>query len=67
MAEKEAKRQVKIAVIAINFEIIGENSKKWENLKIRNIPAVTMVAECKSAETGVGPSIASGNQECNPN
>jgi hypothetical protein len=25
------------------------------------------VAACISAETGVGPSIASGNQVCNPN
>ena len=25
------------------------------------IPAITKVAECKSEETGVGPSIASGN------
>ena len=34
---------------------------------IRNTPAVTIVAECKRAETGVGPSIASGNQVCKPN
>lgn len=33
---------------------------------IRNTPAVTIVAECRRAETGVGPSIASGNHECNP-
>ena len=26
-----------------------------------------MVAECNSEETGVGPSIASGNQKCNGN
>ncbi len=25
------------------------------------IPAITRVAECKSADTGVGPSIASGS------
>ena len=30
----------------------------------RNTPAVTMVAAWISAETGVGPSIASGNQVC---
>jgi len=51
---------------AIIFETIIENSKKCENLNIRNIPAVTIVAECNKAETGVGPSIASGNQECKP-
>lgn len=30
------------------------------------MPAVTIVAECSNAETGVGPSIASGSQECKP-
>ena len=34
---------------------------------IRKTPAVTIVAACINAETGVGPSIASGNQVCNPN
>jgi hypothetical protein len=29
-------------------------------------PAVTMVAACIKALTGVGPSIAIGNQTCNP-
>ena len=29
-------------------------------------PAVTIVAACIKAETGVGPSIAIGNQTCNP-
>ena len=33
---------------------------------IRNTPAVTMVAAWIKADTGVGPSIASGNQVCNP-
>ena len=32
----------------------------------RKIPAVTMVAACIRAETGVGPSIASGNHTCSP-
>ena len=32
-----------------------------------NTPAVTIVAACIRAETGVGPSIASGSQVCNPN
>ena len=34
---------------------------------MRYIPAVTIVAACISEETGVGPSIASGNQTCKPN
>jgi hypothetical protein len=29
-------------------------------------PAVTIVAACINAETGVGPSIACGNHICNP-
>ena len=29
-------------------------------------PAVTIVAACINADTGVGPSIAIGNQTCNP-
>ena len=33
--------------------------KTRELLNMRNTPAVTMVALCKSADTGVGPSIAS--------
>ena len=33
----------------------------------RNTPAVTMVAAWMSAETGVGPSIASGSQVCSRN
>jgi hypothetical protein len=28
---------------------------------------ITIVAACNKADTGVGPSIASGNQVCNPN
>ena len=31
-----------------------------------NTPAVTMVAAWISAETGVGPSMASGSQVCRP-
>ncbi len=33
---------------------------------IRNTPAVTIVAAWISADTGVGPSIASGSQVCRP-
>jgi len=34
---------------------------------IKKTPAVTIVAACKRAETGVGPSIASGSQVCKNN
>src|SRR5262249_16794362 len=37
------------------------------DLAIRYTPAVTMVAAWMGAETGVGPSIASGNQVCSGN
>jgi len=43
-----------------------EYSKIGENLIIKKTPAVTIVAACNNADTGVGPSIASGNQVCNP-
>jgi hypothetical protein len=33
---------------------------------IKNTPAVTIVAACINADTGVGPSIALGNHICNP-
>jgi len=41
-------------------------SKKKENLTTRKTPAVTIVAACINAETGVGPSIASGSHMCKP-
>ena len=50
----------------IKFKIKGEYSNVGLHLIIKKIPAVTIVAACISAETGVGPSMASGNQVCNP-
>ena len=44
----------------------GANSKIKELLQITKIPAVTIVAAWIKADTGVGPSIASGNQTCKP-
>ena len=44
----------------------GANSKSGEKRATRNTPAVTMVAAWISAETGVGPSMASGSQVCRP-
>jgi hypothetical protein len=43
-----------------------ENSNNGEHLITKNIPAVTIVAACNKAETGVGASIAFGNQICKP-
>jgi len=39
----------------------SENSKIIEDLITKKTPAVTIVAACNKALTGVGPSIASGN------
>src|SRR5678816_4927907 len=41
--------------------------KTGNNLATKNTPATTIVAACINAETGVGPSIASGSQICNGN
>ena len=50
----------------INVKIKLLNSNKGEHLITKNTPAVTKVAACINADTGVGPSIASGNQVCKP-
>ena len=41
---------------------VGANAYKTPERATIYIPAVTMVAACISADTGVGPAIASGNQ-----
>ena len=46
----------------IKFKVSGEYSKIGEHLTTKKTPAVTMVAAWIKADTGVGPSIASGNQ-----
>ena len=43
------------------------NSKRIENRRIKNIPAITRVDECIRADAGVGASIASGSQTCEKN
>ena len=49
---------IKETVVIVNSEI----SKMGKNLATRNTPAATIVAACINALTGVGPSMASGNQ-----
>ena len=46
---------------------VGARSNNGESRATMNTPAVTMVAAWISAETGVGPSIASGSQVCSRN
>lgn len=38
----------------------------WRRIK-RKMPATTIVLECSSADTGVGPSMADGSHGCRPN
>ena len=45
---------------------VSEYSNIGDRRQTMNTPAVTMVAAWISAETGVGPSMASGNQVCKP-
>lgn len=42
-------------------------SSKGDNLINKYTPAVTIVAACINADTGVGPSIADGSHTCRPN
>src|SRR6201995_4737369 len=61
-----AKNAVVAPIKVTNSKAVGESWNKGEQRQTRNTPAVTMVAAWISAETGVGPSIASGNQVCKP-
>src|SRR5450432_2129481 len=49
------------------FKDTASNENIGNNLATRYTPATTIVAACINAETGVGPSMASGNQICNGN
>ena len=51
----------------MTFEATSQTEKIGDARQTRNTPAVTMVAAWISAETGVGPSIASGSQVCRKN
>ena len=65
-AHNPEKIDVKAPINTIKSKIKGEYSKNTEHLITKKIPAVTIVAAWINAETGVGPSIASGNQICKP-
>ena len=51
----------------IDLEIWLDSSISGDRIMSKKTPAVTIVAACIRAETGVGPSIASGNHTCKPN
>ncbi len=57
-----AKKAVVAPTMATKASAIGASSNRGESRATMNTPAVTMVAAWISAETGVGPSIASGSQ-----
>ena len=59
--------QVIDPTIKIKFKENSEDSSKGDITINKKTPAVTIVAAWINAETGVGPSIASGNQTCRPN
>src|ERR1700734_3157219 len=60
-----------IAVVApikvTKDDATGASSNNGDSRATMNTPAVTIVAAWIKAETGVGPSIASGNQVCSRN
>ena len=51
----------------MTISVVGAYSSKGDDRSSRYTPAVTSVAAWIKAETGVGPSIASGSQVCRPN
>lgn len=62
-----AKKHVTAPMIVIMFAAKTVCSYRYEQRQTRKTPAVTMVAAWISAETGVGPSIASGSHVCRKN
>jgi hypothetical protein len=59
-----AKKAVSAPMMMMKFVAKGAYSMIGDMRQTRKTPAVTMVAAWISAETGVGPSIASGSQVC---
>src|SRR6201985_2932265 len=59
-----AKKAVVAPMKVTNSSAKGDNWNRGEQRQTRNTPSVTMVAAWISAETGVGPSMASGSQVC---
>src|SRR5579859_1169793 len=61
-----AKKAVVAPMKVTNSSAVGDSWNMGEQRQTRNTPAVTMVAGWIGAETGVGPSMASGSQVCRP-
>ena len=62
-----AKNAVMAPMTVTTTRASGASSNSGDRRATMNTPAVTMVAAWISAETGVGPSIASGSQVCSRN
>ena len=62
-----AKKHVAAPTTVTTISATGAASNMGESRQTMNTPAVTMVAAWINAETGVGPSIASGSHVCRPN
>src|SRR3954469_21407431 len=60
-----AKIAVKQPVVATTVIAMGESAKRKLSRATMYTPAVTIVAAWMSADTGVGPAIASGSQTYN--
>ena len=57
-----AKKAVAAPMLATHIALVGASPKRTWERAIMYTPAVTIVAAWISAETGVGPSMASGSQ-----
>lgn len=66
-ATVEPKKAVSAPIKLTKNIVVCANSKIEEHRIVKKTPAVTIVAAWINADTGVGPSIASGNQVCKPN
>jgi len=62
-----AKNAVSAPTQVITISVVGAYSSRGDDRNNRYTPAVTRVAAWIKADTGVGPSIASGSHVCNPN
>src|SRR6202012_4610194 len=62
-----AKKAVVAPMKVTNSSAVGDSWNRGEQRQTRNTPAVTMVAAWIRADTGVGPSMASGNHVCRKN
>lgn len=61
-----AKNAVNAPTHVITISVVGAYSNNGDDRNNKYTPAVTSVAAWIRADTGVGPSIASGNQVCSP-